>query len=302
MGVAELIPGVSGSNFALIMGIYDDYIIFLDKLTNFLSNILGGIFSSSTRKNIKSSFKNVPWSFGISLLIGMFLASVLFSNLITYLLEDNARYVYALFFGLVAGSIFVPLKEIGKIESIHFAIIIVTTIILFIIFGIKPTSYGTNPPEVLLFVAGVIAVVGNVLPGVSGPFLLLLVGLYDFIISLLASVTTLQFDLEQIKKFAFFFAGQLVGLAIFIKILTYLLKKFPKTLMSILVGVIAASLRITYPFFTGTPDNKIIISPFSLPAYELFVMTILILLGLFIVYLAGKLGADRKQVKKIEKS
>ncbi|MCA9387292.1 DUF368 domain-containing protein, partial [Candidatus Dojkabacteria bacterium] len=278
------------------------YIIFLDKATNFFSNVVGSIFSKDARNNIKSSFKLVPWQFGISLLIGMFLASVLFSNLITYLLEDNARYVYALFFGLVAGSIFVPLKEIGKIQPVHLVIIILTTVILFIIFGIKPTSYGTNPPEVLLFAAGVIAVVGNVLPGVSGPFLLLLVGLYDFIISLLASVTTLQFDLEQIKKFTFFFTGQLVGLAVFIKILTYLLKKFPKTLMSILVGVIAASLRITYPFFTGTPDNKTVISPFSLPTQELVAMVLLIFLGLFIVYLAGKLGADRKQVRKIEKS
>lgn len=301
IGGSELVPGVSGSNFAMIMGIYDDYIIFLDKLTGFLGTLVLFIFRKKTLEELKVSFNSVKWFFGITLLLGMFIASVVFSNSMKGLLTNYPNFVYALFFGLVAGSVIVPWTEMKNRKMYHYVIMLVTGILCFILFGLRPNTFEGNPPALILFLAGVVGTVGAILPGISGPFLLLLLGLYDFIIGLLASITTLQFSSEQLQVFILYFAGQLIGLVTFIKLVKWMLKKFPDAFMAFLVGVIIASLRIMYPWFDNSSGDQVLVSPFEFDAIDSIIMVSLIFLGLFIVVMAGKLGADRKQVKKIVK-
>ncbi|GAB4284589.1 MAG: DUF368 domain-containing protein [Candidatus Dojkabacteria bacterium] len=300
IGTSELVPGVSGANFAMVMGVYDDYIVFLDRVTNFI----GSIFKYSIRKlsfgDLKESTGQVKWLFGIPLLLGMFIASVIFSNLMTAILSNYQNFVYAFFFGLVAGSVFVPWSEMKTRKPYHFFIMVIAGVASFIIFGLKPNSYGINPPESLLFVAGVVGTVGAILPGVSGTFLLILFGLYDFVINLLASITTLQFDIEQLKTFSLYFAGQIIGLVTFIKLVKFLLDRFPDALMALLVGVIGASLRIVFPWFEKNSEGvRVPISPLNFKIDQLLVMLLLIIAGFALVVLAGKLGADRQQIKKI---
>jgi len=295
MGIAELIPGVSGSNFAIIMGIYDDFIKFLDDVATLLTTLASLVLRKMNWRDYKSMITKVNWGFGIPIIVGMFLASASFSNLVTQLLIDHANLVYSLFFGLIIASISVPFAEIQNKKSLkNIFIIIISAILFFIFFSLRPASFGAEPPIILLFVAGFVGVVGNVLPGISGPFLLLMIGLYDFIIALLASVTTLRFDAEMIQKFLIFFAGQILGLVIFVKIIKFILDKYSDVLMSLMTGLMIASLRITYPFFEGSSDDRSYTSPFNFELTELLFMIFLIIAGIGVVYFVGKMGVDKR--------
>lgn len=299
MGVAELIPGVSGANFALVMGIYDDYILVLDQIANFIGKIVQFVIRKCSFTELKVEFRKVKWGFGLSIILGTFFASAIFSNLIVFLLDEKPNYVFALFFGLVLASAAIPWKEIKIKLPKHYVIMLVTAILFFIILGLKPTSLGKEPPEWLIFAGGVIGVVGNVLPGISGPFLLLLFGLYEFIIDLLGSVTTLTFTVHQLYKFAFFFAGQLVGLAIFIKLIKWLLNKYTGELMAFMTGIMLASLRLLYPYFEGSTTENTLKFPWEVSFATTLAYTILAILGILVVLLLNRF-ADRRQIEKLD--
>src|SRR5690606_12904632 len=133
MGIAEIIPGVSGSTMALIMGIYDDFIFLLDQISQFIKYILKFILRRVSVVEVKKSFLAINFKFGIVLGLGMVLTLAVLSNVITFLLEGYTQYVFAFFFGLVLVSIKIPWKQMSKKGLREFPILFITFVLAFII-------------------------------------------------------------------------------------------------------------------------------------------------------------------------
>lgn len=297
MGIAEIIPGVSGSTLALVMGIYDNFIEFLSEVSDFLKGIIKFILRKESFSNLKERFKKINLRFGIFLLLGMVISLALFSNIITVLLEEYPQYVFSFFFGLVIASISIPWSEMKTRSIKQLLIVAITFIVFFIILGLKPATV-VDPSPLFLFFAGAAAICAMVLPGVSGSFIFLLLGVYDYVISLLRDLTKLSIDSTKIIAITAVALGIVVGFSIFVKFLKAGLKKYPSEIMAFLVGIMFASLRVLWPFMTVSgPVHEDAIStlpkvlPWEVPTEQMVLSVVLILIAAGLVKLLHKFSA-----------
>lgn len=297
MGIAEIIPGVSGSTLALVMGIYDNFIEFLSEVSDFLKGIIKFILRKESFSNLKERFKKINLRFGIFLLLGMVISLALFSNIITVLLEEYPQYVFSFFFGLVIASISIPWSEMKTRSIKQLLIVAITFIVFFIILGLKPATV-VDPSPLFLFFAGAAAICAMVLPGVSGSFIFLLLGVYDYVISLLRDLTKLSIDSTKIIAITAVAFGIVVGFSIFVKFLKAGLKKYPSEIMAFLIGIMFASLRVLWPFMTVSgPVHEDAIStlpkvlPWEVHSEQLLISVVLILIAFGLVRLLHKFSS-----------
>lgn len=297
MGIAEIIPGVSGSTLALVMGIYDNFIEFLSEVSDFLKSIIKFVLRKEDFSTLKANFKKINLRFGIFLLVGMALSLALFSHVITVLLESYPQYVFSFFFGLVLASISIPWTEMKTKGAKQLVLLVVTFVIFFIILGLKPATV-VNPSPIFLFFAGAAAICAMVLPGISGSFIFLLLGVYDYIISLLRDFTKLSIDSTKLIALTAVALGIVVGFSVFVKFLKAGLKKYPSEIMAFLVGIMLASLRVLWPFMSiNGPVHEEEIStlpkvlPWEVPTEQLVLSIVLILAAVGLVRLLHKISA-----------
>lgn len=257
MGIAEVVPGISGSTLALIMGIYDDFILLLHQVSEVVKEILKLLLRKSTLDDVKATIAKVNFMFGLELLFGMVITVLLFSNILTYLLDNYPGELFAVFFGVILVSIQVPYKRIKSPSAKDFGVILATTIVFFLIFGLQGVGQKTEAPYWYIFIGGVVGISGMVLPGVSGSFLLFLMGIYELIVSAVADISRLNFSSDQdpVLTLATFATGILVGFSVFIRGLKYALEKYPNYVMSFVTGLMIASLRVVWPF-SSTSSNQ----------------------------------------------
>ena len=277
MGVAELIPGVSGSTIALILGVYDNFIAFLSQVSEAIKIIPAIILRKKSFADGVSSFKKINFSFGIPLFIGMAITIIGLSRFLKFAIEGYPQFVYAFFTGLVVMSLSVPWDRIKKPTLNHYTIVGICTGVFWIIFSIQPLEALVNPPLWALFVGGAVAICAMILPGVSGSFLLLVFGLYQPVLSLVSRAASL--DSSAFIPLFVFIAGIIVGFLSFIKGLNYVLDNHSDTLMAILTGLLIASFRIMWPFFEITDGIKDFVYPVNLENS--------ILIGIGIFFIAG---------------
>ena len=254
IGSVDVIPGISGGTVALMLGIYE-------KIIDSIFNLEFGIINFILQKKEKSleHFKKLNWKFIICLTLGVITALFFGANLISALLEKWPNELKSLFLGLILGSIIVPWVQIKKKTFLIYAILLISITLTFLVFS---TSYSTktNPQLLLIVVAGLLSVSAMILPGISGAFVLLLLGMYK--------VTLDAVKNGNFTYLIFFFLGGITGLIILIPILKWLLKKSRDKILIILVGLMLGSSINLWPWKTDTnnfpklPDeiNLIIIS------------------------------------------
>ena len=233
MGAADVVPGVSGGTMALILGIYRELI---DAIKSFNVEWI----RASLRLDIKRSLALPHFGFLIPLVIGIFSAVIFFTRVVSIpaLLESSPELVYGLFFGLIVGSIIVLLLELRS-----WAISSATSLITGIAFGyLVVTLVPTETPEAtwFIFLSGMIAICAMVLPGISGSFLLLILGKYAYILNGIG-----HFQLNIVLPFAF---GAALGLMLFTRFLSWLLHHYERLTMNFIVGILIASLWVIWPF------------------------------------------------------
>ncbi len=278
MGIAEVVPGVSGSTLALVMKIYFDFISFLYQISNFFKEVfLFLIFKSDLRK-VRSVFQEINFIFGIFLFLGMFLAIVSFSNLMSYLLLDYREFVLAFFFGLVLASVSVPWGQIKEKSLKEFSLVIITFIFFFLILSLNPVDIEQVPHPLYFFFGGSVAICAMVLPGISGSFVFLMLGLYEFIVNHISNLTRFEIINTEIINLLFLFFGIVFGFSIFVRILRHGLKKYSTIIFAILTGIILASLRVLWPFSS------------ELLLVEFFLLAFVAVLGFGVVSFLKKLG------------
>ena len=249
MGAAEVVPGVSGGTLALIVGIYETLINAIANVVLAGRQFLGLTGGKPSAARAVATLKALPWSLLIPVAIGMGTALVLGAKIIEPLLEEQPIAMKALFFGLVIAGAYVPAHMVTKVggwSPAYLLIGLVAAIIVFFLTGL-PQGNVTDPSLIAVFFSAAIAICALVLPGVSGSFLLLTVGMYD---PTIAAVNERNF-----AYLAVFALGAILGLAIFVSVLKWLLENRARITLVIITGLMIGSLRALWPW--QGPDREL---------------------------------------------
>ena len=269
IGVAEVIPGVSGGTVALIVGLYRRLI---DAIADVV--LAGRRLVTGPRSEVGPLIRGLPWAMLIPVAIGMVTAVILGARIIEPLLDTHPEQMRALFFGLVAAGIVVPLGILLRTPPGGFTwrdglLVVVAFAIAALLTGLPPGDV-TDPPLIAVFFAAAAAICALVIPGVSGSFLLLSLGLYE---STIAAVN--DRDLAYLATFAL---GAIFGLAAFVSFLRWLLDHHARITMAIIVGLMLGSLRALWPW---QDEDRNLLAPTS----DILSVVLLALAGVAIVAL-----------------
>jgi putative membrane protein len=254
MGCADIIPGVSGGTIALVLGIYERLILSISlidvKLIKiiFTKELWTKFFSGLVRDEQPTDddiSKRVQGLHFISFLVfGILLAVVVMSGLIKYARAEHPTVTRAFFFGLVLVSIYVPLRRVRKFRPLQAFTLVAFSVLTYVVLGLGAVPH--EPQLWYVFICGAIAISAMILPGLSGAFLLLMLGLYDYILNAVHNLK--QLDTSGLIPILVLIAGILVGIIVFSRFLNYLLAKHHDTTMASLVGLMLGSLRVLWPF------------------------------------------------------
>ncbi|MBT8192875.1 MAG: DUF368 domain-containing protein [Acidimicrobiia bacterium] len=278
MGSADVVPGVSGGTVALIVGIYP----------RLISNIRrgAGVLSAFVRLRFSEGFerlRSIEWGFLLPLLAGMAVALVSLARLIEHFLEDYPVELSALFFGLVFASVFVAGKMVSNWDRLRMVTFIVVAVGAFFLLGLR-SGEAENPATWIFFVAGAVAICAMILPGVSGSFLLLMLGMYE---AVLAAVNDREYLVLLLV-----ILGAVVGLALFSSVLHWALDSYHDLVMAAITGLLLGSLRVLWPWPNGI-DGPELSGPI---ADEFAAPFLLAVVGAGLVFLITRLGTDSEPV------
>lgn len=234
MGSADIVPGVSGGTVALIVGIFEDLVHSIRALASAALALLRHGPREARRRATE-----VHWRLVLPLGVGLVSAVILGSFLLEPLLEDYPSHMRGLFFGLVAASLAVPWRRIEAVSHGHRVVLLLAAVLAALLVGLPASSY-PDPTLLHVFVAAAVAICAMILPGVSGAFLLQVLGLYDVSLAAVRGA-----DVVYIAVFAL---GAAVGLGTFSKALEWLLEHRHDVTMVALVGLMLGSLRALWPW------------------------------------------------------
>ncbi|MBA4154482.1 DUF368 domain-containing protein [Flavobacterium sp.] len=245
MGAADVVPGVSGGTIAFISGIYQELIDTINKV-DFT------FFSSWKKNGFKIAWQQINGSFLLALLSGIFISILTFSKIITHLLATQPIMVWSFFFGLVIASIFFVGKQIDKFSIGSISFFILGTVLSYYITIAEPVASPDSYPY--LFLSGFIAIIAMILPGISGAFILVLMGSYSVVIGTInifrEALLTFNIELlvQSILKLGTFAIGAILGLKLFSKVLHWMFDHHRNTTMALLTGFMLGSLNKVWPW------------------------------------------------------
>jgi len=274
MGAANIVPGVSGGTLALVLGIYERLVHGIRQGSGALAALLRFRWYDAKRR-----LSEIDWRFLIVLGFGVVLASVLLAAVIERFLEDSPAETAALFFGLVLGSILIAWKLITSHDLLRYGVMAIVAIVAFLLLGFSSGEIA-DPAIWMYFLAGAVSIIAMILPGVSGSFLLLMIGMYEAVLAVIND--------GDLMLLAVFGIGAVLGLAAFSTLLDRLLRDHHDTVIAGLVGLMAGSLRVLWPWPDGV-DTANLGSP---PSGEWLGPLLLAVVG-FVVVMAISFVAHR---------
>ena len=231
MGVADLIPGISGGTVALLLGIYSD---FINSVKSFNTNSIVYIINLDFKK--LSNQINLP--FLVPVILGIISSIISFSFLVSYLLEFYRELIFSFFFGLILFSAIKIIFNLRPSSNFDFLKIFLGIIFGFSISFIDPLGIGESYYSI--FFSGIIAITAMLLPGISGSYILLILGKYDLIINSLSN-----FDYGIILVFA---SGAVIGILLFSRIISMLLSQYYRRTILFLSGLMLGALNKLWPW------------------------------------------------------
>lgn len=239
MGMAEVVPGVSGGTIAFITGIYE-------RLLETVKNILGPeTWRALVRDGVAAAWSKANGTFLLTLLAGMAAGIIAGVFGITHLLENYPIPLWAFFFGLIIGSAVYIGRQVGQWKSGEVAGLVIGTLVAYVITIASPAEGSTSLG--LVFVSGMIAISALILPGISGSFILLLMGMYTIIIPTIKEALK-TFAPESLMVLGVFGAGCLLGLATFSRVLSWTFKHYHNMTLAVLTGFMLGSLNKIWPW------------------------------------------------------
>jgi putative membrane protein len=291
MGASDIVPGVSGGTMALILGIYEELINSIRAVLNreAIRHVL--------RFRIAKALNLVPWKFLLCVAAGIFLAVFTMSYLLEWVLERYPSLLWAFFFGLVLASILTVSRRVERWGALPVLGVAFGAVGTYILVGLVPVQ--TPNTWWFLFLSGALAISAMVLPGISGAFILVLLGKYQY---LLSSVTN-----RDIVPLLWVIAGAGVGIVTFAQVLGWLFKRFHDMTVALLMGMLIGSLRKIWPWKETIetiidrhgkeiPVAQRNVLPAALTA-EAALAVLLVLLGFVLIWGLNTWAARREQVQ-----
>lgn len=245
MGAADVVPGVSGGTIAFISGIYKE-------LIDSINNVNLSSLKTLKKDGLKAAWEQVNGSFLLALVIGIGISVLTFSKVITHLLDTQPILVWSFFFGLIIASITLIWKEITHWKLVDILFLLIGITISYYITIARPVS---SPDSYwYLFLSGFIAIIAMILPGISGAFILLLMGSYETVIGTINTfregLTTANSEIliSALLKLGVFAVGAIIGVKSFSKILHWMFEHHKNTTLTLLIGFMMGSLNKVWPW------------------------------------------------------
>jgi len=287
MGAADVVPGVSGGTIAFISGIYEE-------LISSINNINLDLFKTLKKEGFKTAWKQLNGNFLVALFLGIFISLFSLAKFLSWLLENEPILLWSFFFGLVTASIFLVGKEIKNWNFISVMVLLLGAALAFFITTLPPSENVNSLP--FLFLSGALAVCAMILPGISGAFILVLLGSYKTILDAVHE--------RDIKMVATVAIGAVFGLLSFARLLKWMFKNYKNTTLALLTGFILGSLNKIWPWKkvleTKVFDDKIIpikensVSPFSFEGDpQLMLAIILAVVGFSLIFILERVASKK---------
>ena len=268
MGIADAMPGISGGTIALLLGIYEE-------LIESISELKISLFSKLINKGFKSFWEKLNGNFLLVLVSGIGISLISFVKISASFLESFPLFIWSFFLGLIFATVYVIYKLINQWHNLNFFFLIIS--IIFSIFLSSFSAYDTDEISLLyILFSGIIASSAMILPGISGSLILVILGVYAYLIKALD-------NLELIVIFTFI-SGATIGLLGFSRILNYLFNNHRDATYTIMLGLVIGSIENVWPW------NKSFSTELS--NLNLFLSISLVILGFVIVILLEKIKKD----------
>lgn len=231
MGSADIVPGVSGGTIALITGIYAHLVEAISKIRfGFVKPLFKGDFNGF----LTQLFDEIDFKFFIPLVLGIGVAFLTLAKVVTYCMDTYTAWTYSFFLGLIIASAVILFRKLNEINLKNLLFALIGAILTFIFVSLNPIA--ANHSLLIIFISGMIAICAMILPGISGSFLLLLLGQYKYMLNALHQL--------HFTEIIVFVVGAVIGILGFSKILNYLLKNHEEVTMAFLIGVMLGSLKV----------------------------------------------------------
>lgn len=241
IGVVEIIPGVSGGTLALVIGVYDTLITSIGEFVRGVVRSVEGLVRRTGQARARAHFARVRWGAMVPLGLGMAVALVVASAVIAPLVEEYPVHTRALFAGLIVASLAVPIRMVGTWGVREVVIALVAAGAGVVLVSLRGAEV-SDPSLWLVAAAASLAICALVLPGVSGSFLLLVLGVY--------APTLVALNERNFAYIGAFLAGAVAGLAAFVSLLQWLLAHRRVVTLAVMTGLMAGSLRALWPWQT----------------------------------------------------
>lgn len=302
MGAADVVPGVSGGTIAFISGIYEELLESIDGV-----NL--GVFKTWRSQGFQAAWKAVNGNFLICLFTGIAISIFSLAKVIKWLLTNEPILLWSFFFGLVLASIFYIGKQIKSWNIAAVIALLVATVLSYLITVAEP--FASPESHLYLLFCGFIAIIAMILPGVSGAFILLILGAYqiaiDTVNDLFEGLSSMNSDLlkKALMNFLMLGIGAIIGIKSFSKILNWMFKNYKNLTLALLTGFMIGSLNKIWPWKrvlswrTNSHQEQVplleeSISPFSFNGEnQLFLAIGLMIVGFLTIFILEKLGSRK---------
>lgn len=278
MGMADLVPGVSGGTIALVLGIYERLVHSIREGSSALGTMIRGDFVA-----MRDHLRRVEWVFLVPLLSGILTAVVLLSSFLEHQLEERPTILAAAFLGLVLASIAIAWSLLQAPVRTHAVIAALVGVVVFVLLGLGESRVAGTPTLVAFFGAGALAICAMILPGISGSLILLMIGMYAPVLSALTGRSFITIGV--------FGLGALIGLALFSQLLNWALTHHHDVVLAGLIGLMAGSTRVLWPWPRGVESAGL-----DPPGGDWPAALVAAIIGAVAVYLISRLRPPENEV------
>ena len=231
MSSADIVPGVSGGTIALITGIYAHLV---EAISNIKFGFVRPLLKADFRGFWNQMLEEIDFKFFIPLVLGIGVAFLTLAKVVTFCMDNYTALTYSFFLGLIIASAVILFRKLNEINLKNVLFSLLGAVLTYVFVSLNPIA--ANHSLIVIFISGMIAICAMILPGISGSFLLLLLGQYKYMLNALHQL--------HFTEIIVFVVGALIGILGFSRILNYLLKNHEKVTMAFLIGVMLGSLKV----------------------------------------------------------
>ncbi|HEX6335658.1 MAG TPA: DUF368 domain-containing protein [Jiangellaceae bacterium] len=282
IGTVEVVPGVSGGTVALIVGIYETLITSAGHVLHGLRYVLTDLPRGLGLSRARDEFRQADWSTVLPVGAGMLTAVLLVARQMETFVHDHPELARGLFLGLVGAALIVPISMVGRHWSARYVgAALAAAVAAFVVTGIPPTE--VTATRLVILLAGAVAVCALVLPGVSGSFILLTIGLYE--------PTLAALNNRDLGYLVWFIIGLVIGLGLFVRTMQWLLEHRHAITLAVLTGVMAGCMRALWPW---QDDDRRLLAPGD----NIASVALMFVIGLATVGLALLIGYRSQRARR----